>query len=263
MRMNKNRLISVSTLLLFLISSPVTAEVFKARLEWAHTVDLRVLESGVVDKVAVLEGQRVNSDALLLELDQRDFDLAISSARAALTKAEVELDHAQRKFDWNSELYDQGLISENEQHEGEIARLAAEASVAAAKSTLVQKKIAKERSKLTAPFDGILILVDSWKGQVILPNLQKDPLIRLASANEMVARARVSADRVGDFEPGQEAMISVGNQTRPGKIYRIGAVSEGILERGVAYAVDVIFSVADGERLRPGQFSKIDFSAGQ
>ncbi len=263
MKMNNNRLISVSILLLILMSSPVTAEVFKARLEWAHTVDLRVLESGVVEKVMVLEGQRVDSDTLLLELDQRDFDVAITSARAALTKAEVELDHAQRKFDWNSELYDQGLISENEQHETDIARLAAEASVAAAKSNLDQKLLAKERSRLTAPFDGILVSVDSWKGQVILPSLQKDPLIRLAAANSMVARARVSADRVGDFEPGQEAMISVGNQTRPGKVYRIGAVSEGVLERGVAYAVDVIFSVADGERLRPGQFCSIDFFAGQ
>ena len=246
-------------ILLSLFASAVQAETLKARLEWAHTVDLRVLESGIVSDVAVLEGQRVTKGSKLLELDQRDFDIEIKSANSELEQAKVSLDHAQRRFDWNVELFDQGLISENEQHETEIALLDAKAVVAEAEAKLDKRKLAKERSTLSAPIDGIVVLVGAWQGQVVLPGLQKDPLIQLASASRMVARARVSADRVGNFEPGQEALVSVGNQTRPGTIYRIGAVSEGILERGVAYAVDVIFDVSEKERLRPGQFCNIKF----
>ena len=256
----RTRAYSVFIILMSLLfTTIVQAETLKARLEWAHTVDLRVLESGVVDEVSVLEGQRVSKGSQLLILDQRDFDIEITSAQSELDQAEVKLDHAQRKFDWNTELYDQGLISENENHETEIALKNSQAIVDAASARLQRMTLARERSRLLAPLDGIVVSVDAWQGQVILPSLQKDPLIRLASATQMVARARVSADRVGNFEPGQEALVSVGNQTRPGVVYRIGAVSEGILERGVAYAVDVIIDVGEKERLRPGMFCSIEF----
>ena len=73
----------------------------------------------------------------------------------------------------------------------------------------------------------------------------------------MVARARVSAARVGNYSPGQPAEVQIENAWRQGEIYRIGAESEGILEHGIAYAVDVRFPLKEGETMRPGQFAKI------
>lgn len=254
-------MIQIITLSVVLLGTFASAqeETLKGRLEWAHTVDLRVLENGVVKEVMVLEGQRVKQGEQLLLLDQRDFEIDIIAAKSELEQARVKLDHAHRKHEWNIELYDQGMISENEHHETEISLNNAQAEVNAAQADLDRKLLSKERSELLAPMDAVVVLVDAWPGQVILPSLQKDPLIRLASATQMVARARVSADLVGNYEPGQEAMVSVSNQTRPAKVYRIGAISEGVLERGVAYAVDVIIDVAEGERFRPGQFCNITF----
>jgi hypothetical protein len=34
-------------------------------------------------------------------------------------------------------------------------------------------------------------------------------------------------------------------------------VSEGVLEQGVAYAVDVLFDLENGETMRPGRFCTV------
>ena len=71
-------------LLLLLAGVPLaaSADIFKARLEWAHTVDLRFVEDGIVDQVAVLVGQEVGAGEVLVELDPREFEFTRTEAAA-------------------------------------------------------------------------------------------------------------------------------------------------------------------------------------
>ena len=150
-----------------------------------------------------------------------------------------------------------GLISNNEMQDYTIANLDAEAKVEAAKSELAQAELALERSVIKAPFDGVVIAVRSWQGQVILKTLQKDPLIEIAQGKRMVARARVSASNIGKYQTQQAARVLVGKKWRDGFVYRIGAESEGVLEQGIAYAVDILFDLEEGEIMRPGRFCTV------
>ena len=242
---------------LLILQFPVHAEELRARLEWAHSVDLRAFESGIVEQVNVLEGQSVNKGDVLVRLDPRDFELMIQTASARLKQAEAILDKTSRELEWESELYDQGLISNNELQDYTIANLDAEARVEEARAELEQAKLALERSVIRAPFDGVIIAVRSWQGQVILKTLQKDPLIEIAQGERMVARTRVSASDIGKYETQQPAQVFVGDKWRDGFIYRIGTVSEGVLEQGVAYAVDVLFDLENGETMRTGRFCTV------
>jgi len=244
-------------LFLLILQFPVHAEELRARLEWAHSVDLRAFESGIVEQVNVLEGQAVKEGDVLVRLDPRDFELMIQSANARLKQAEATLDKTSRELEWETELYDQGLISTNELQDYTIANLDAEARVEEAKAELEQARLALERSVIKAPFDGVIIAVRSWQGQVILKTLQKDPLIEIAEGERMVARTRVSASDIGKYETQQAARVLVGDKWREGFIYRIGTVSEGVLEQGVAYAVDVLFDLENGETMRPGRFCTV------
>lgn len=244
-------------LFLLILQFPVHAEELRARLEWAHSVDLRAFESGIVEQVNVLEGQAVKEGDVLVRLDPRDFELMIQTANARLKQAEATLDKTSRELEWETELYDQGLISTNELQDYTIANLDAEARVEEAKAELEQARLALERSVIKAPFDGVIIAVRSWQGQVILKTLQKDPLIEIAQGERMVARTRVSASDIGKYETQQAARVLVGDKWREGFIYRIGTVSEGVLEQGVAYAVDVLFDLENGETMRPGRFCTV------
>ena len=88
---------------------------------------------------------------------------------------------------------------------------AAEARVEEARAELETAKLALERSVIKAPFDGVIIAVRSWQGQVILKTLQKDPLIEIAQGERMVARTRVSASDIGKYETQQAAQVLVGD----------------------------------------------------
>ena len=242
---------------LLLVPLVAHAEELRARLEWAHSVDLRAFESGVVEEVNVLEGQAVKKGDVLVKLDARDFELMIQSASARLKQAEATLDKTSRELEWEEELYDQGLISTNELQDHRIANLDAQARVEEARAQLAEAQLAMERSVIKAPFDGVIIAVRSWQGQVILKTLQKDPLIEIAQGERMVARTRVSASDIGKYETRQAARVLVGDKWRDGFVYRIGTVSEGVLEQGVAYAVDVLFDLENGETMRPGRFCTV------
>jgi multidrug efflux system membrane fusion protein len=248
---------SLFLLILLLFHLPAYAEELRARLEWAHTVDLRAFESGVVQQVNVLEGQSVSKGDVLISLDPRDFDLAIQSARAKLKQAEAVLDKAARELEWETELYDQGLISSNELRDHSIANLDAEARVEEARAALATAELARERAVIKAPFDGVVTAVRSWQGQVVLKTLQQEPLIEMAEGGSMVARTRVSASSIGKYESRQPARVLIGDRWRDGYIYRIGTISEGVLEQGVAYAVDIMFSLENGETMRPGHFCTV------
>ncbi|HBH36445.1 MAG TPA: efflux RND transporter periplasmic adaptor subunit [Gammaproteobacteria bacterium] len=248
----------VFALLLLMLPPMLHAEPLRARLEWAHVVELRAFENGIVEKVNVLEGQHVKQEELLLTLDPRDYEIAVRAAAAQVKEAKAKHDKAQREHGWESELYDRGLISGNELQDAKVKLLQAESDVESAQAELAKAQLGLERSVLKAPFDGVIVAVRAWQGQVVLKTLQKEALIGLAQGRKMVARARVSADRVDEYSSGQAARVNIENQWRDGVVYRIGAVSEGVLESGIAYAVDTLIEVKENEVMRPGQFCIVD-----
>lgn len=254
MKMNK----IVFMLVLLMLPSLLQAQPLRARLEWAHVVELRAFESGIVEKVNVLEGQHVKQGELLLTLDPRDYEIAVRAAGALVKEAQAKHDKRQRENSWESELYDRGLISDNELQDSRVTLLQAESEVESAQAQLAKAQLGLERSVLKAPFDGVVVAVRAWQGQVVLKTLQKEALIGLAQGRKMVARARVSADRVDEYSSGQAARVKIENQWRDGIIYRIGAVSEGVLESGIAYAVDTLIEMKENEVMRPGQFCMVE-----
>lgn len=246
------RLITLFVLIGFSIAA--FADAYRARLEWAHTVDLRFVEDGVVEEVSVLIGQEVEAGDALALLDPREFELSRVEAKARLTHSEASLARAERQLEWATELYDRGLISDNERLEAEENAASAWADSELARAGLGKAELALERATLISPFNGMVVSLNTWPGQVVVKQLQRDPVVVLADANRMVARARLTAERIQYYQPGDPAQVRVGNGPwRNGVVYRRGVISEDIIERGAVYALDVMFETSSQEGLRPGQ----------
>ena len=235
------------------------AEVVKGRLEWAHTVDLRFVEDGVLKEVPVVVGQAVRAGDVLAALDPREFELAREAATARVSRAEATLARAERQLGWAAELYDRGLISDNERLEAEENAAAARAELQSAGAALGQAEVSIERTVLRAPFDGIVVSVQAWPGQVVVKQLQQEPPVVVADARRMVARVRLTAERMQGFGPGQALRVRIGDSGwRDGRVYRLGVESEDIIDRGAVYALDVLFEARPDEIFRPGQFAAVD-----
>ena len=238
-------------------SQAQVAEELKGWLEWVHEVEMRVVENGVVEEVAVSAGQHVAKGDLLLRMDQREAQANLLQARARVAHARVEGEDAERELARAQELFDRGLIAIEELKDAQLKQVAATAEEEAAKAAEAAAAVALERTELRAPFDGIVVARNAWNGAVIYKTLQQEPLILFAPDDRMLARALVTAPVLRRFQPGQKVKVRVNNTLRDAQVYSLGVQAVRVELEGAVYYLDAIFERKPSELLRPSETVQI------
>lgn len=229
----------------------------KGWLEWVHEVEMRVVENGVVEEVAVSAGQHVAKGDLLLRMDQREAQANLLQARARVAHARVEGEDAERELARAQELFDRGLIAIEELKDAQLKQVAATAEEEAAKAAEAAAAVALERTELRAPFDGIVVARNAWNGAVLYKTIQQEPLIIVAPDDRMLARALVTAPVLRRFQPGQKVKVRVNNTVRDAQVYSLGVQAVRVELEGAVYYLDAIFDRKPTELLRPSETVQI------
>lgn len=240
-----------------LFASTAQALELKGRLEWVHRVDMRVVENGVVEKVNVTTGQQVKQGEVLLQMDQRKQQAALLEAKARVARAQLSMEDAEREQGRTQELFDRGLIAEEELKDGELKQAVAQTEMESAKAAEEAARVALDHTELKAPFSGIIASNNSWQGAVIFASKQDQPLITLAPDDQMLARVLVTADVLRRYPVGTAAQIIVNGDTRNGKVYSQGVEAVRIEPEGAIYELDMIFKRNGKELLRPSEAVKV------
>jgi RND family efflux transporter MFP subunit len=243
--------------LLLLTSAAHASQQLKGWLEWVQKVDMRVVENGVVEEVVVSAGQHVKDGDLLLRMDQREAKARLLEAKARAARAKIGTAKAKRALERSHELYDRGLIAQEELKDAELENAAAIAAQNSAQAAEAAAQVALERTELRAPFDGIVVSRNAWKGAVIYKTLQQEPLIVVAPDNEMLARALVTANVLRRYRVGQQAQVKILGELRPAKVYSFGVDPVRVDLQGAVYQLDVIFDRRPDELLRPSETVQI------
>ncbi|GAA0693524.1 efflux RND transporter periplasmic adaptor subunit [Marinobacterium maritimum] len=142
--------------------------VFNGTVRAAQRAELAFKVRGRVDKVLVNEGDRVQQGDLLAQLDDREFQTALGSARAEYASADADYKRGKAIYDRSQ------AISKSD-----LEKLATQRSLAA--NRLKEAQLALEETRLLAPFAGIVgrKLVDDFaqiganQTLIILQNLQE------------------------------------------------------------------------------------------
>ncbi|MFN3785301.1 MAG: efflux RND transporter periplasmic adaptor subunit [Thiothrix sp.] len=225
----------------------------KGRLEWVNKIDMRVLENGIVAKVNVTTGQHVNQGDLLLQMDQRKQKAALLEAKARVARAQLSIEDAEREQARTQELFDRGLIAEEELKDSELKLAVAQTEQESAKAAEAAASVALEHTELKAPFSGIVASKDVWQGAVIFAAKQDKPLITLAPDDQMLARVLVTADVLRRYPVGTNAQVLVNGAKHGGKVYSQGVEAVRIEPEGAIYELDIIFKRNANELLRPSE----------
>lgn len=124
---------------------PVRADglVFNGTVRAAQRAELAFKVSGRVDRVLVNEGDRVQQGDLLAQLDDREFQTALGSARAEYASADADYKRGKAIYDRSQ------AISKSD-----LEKLATQRSLAA--NRLKEAQLALEETRLLAPFAGIV-----------------------------------------------------------------------------------------------------------
>jgi|GEM_PF-304862 len=244
-------------LLTVLASNATAALQLSGRLEWVHKVEMRAVENGVIDEVLIAPGEHVEKGQLLLRMDQREAQAASLEAKARVVRRQIGLEDAERELTRAQELFDRGLIASEELKDAELLKAAALAELESAKAKQAVVDVLLERTELRAPFEGIVVEQNGYRGAVIYKTLQQQPLVAVAPTSQMLARVLVTSDILRRYRPGQPAKINVRGQLRTGAIYSLGVEAIRIDPDGAVYELDVIFDSKPDEILRPSEFVQV------
>ena len=215
-------------------------------------VTLSARVSATVVQVHADVGDAVHRGQLLVTLDDRDLSARrgvvagqqeallrnTEGARAALVKAQADLDLARSKQRRDAELLAQGFVSQavldasNSGRDGaaagvDAARAALAARAADARSLQQEARYADavlSYARIVSPMEGVVIQRLGEVGNTVVPGT---PLLKIVDPKSLWVATRVDESVVGRVQPGQTASIRLrSGEVLPGKVARVARQSD-------------------------------------
>lgn len=141
--------------------------------------------TGVVSKVLVVAGQRVEMGDVLFELDAKPFKIDVATAKAELDEARARLRLAEDVASRQGRLSERGSGAEARATQSVIEVEVARAAVARQESALARAELALEHTRIAAPISGTVgktkvapgAFVEAEGGTVLGEVVQVDPIL--------------------------------------------------------------------------------------
>lgn len=119
-----------------------------------NTVTIKTRIDGEVTQVAFREGQDVKKGELLIVIDPRPYQVALEQAQATMYRDQSQLTIAKRNVERYSELFKEGVVSQQDLDTQQSAEGNLEGMVRADQATIDNAKLNLAYTHITAPFDG-------------------------------------------------------------------------------------------------------------
>ena len=194
--------------------------------------------AGILNTVNVIAGQKVSKGQLLGTID----DGGLSQQ---LAQMETQMALAKTTFERQKRLWDQKIGSE-------IQYLQAQTNMISQQKAVSQMKAQLGKTRIIAPFSGVIDELITEKGQVVGPG---QGLIRIVNLNNMFVSTAVPESYIGKLKIGTVVNVYLASL---GKTYvgKIRQVANNINPNNRSFGIEV--SVPNSENLlRPNQVAKL------
>lgn len=215
-----------------------------ATLEAVEDLTLAAEIAGPVEQLQVKEGDRVDQDAVLLEIDAE-------SIRSVLRRERENVRILERKVSRYQRLEGEGLVSRQELEDLENA-------LTAARTALRDAELRLAKSTPRAPVSGIIDRVHIDRGEYVDPG---QPLVQLVQVERLQALADVPEKDVASLSVGQQVRLTAARidaedpHTTTGRIDHIAFTANPVTR---TYRTKILLDNHDG-RFRPGMILRARF----
>lgn len=171
----------------------------------AHVIPISPKVSGYITSLNVRDNQSVKQGDVLVQIDPRDFELRLESAKANLASAEVFASNAATNARRQVAIGKAAAGTQKDMDNAVAAEATAKAAMdnARAQLAIVEKDLAD--TAITAPEDGVVTLRTAEKGAYVGTGQQ---LFTLVGAERWVV-ANYKEVQITHMRPGQKADIKV------------------------------------------------------
>lgn len=228
---------------------------YSGRIRSANQADLSFEISGRLVKLPVKEGDRVTRGQVLAELDKRDVQAALASARAQLNAAKAD-------YERNRELYKSNSISRRqldtsrksyEMSQADVAsasKRVSDATIKAPFAGTIAKRFVENFESIQAK-QQIITIVDQGQLEVVVDIPERD--MANASAGKSVASV------VNSLDP-HVVISAIPGKKFPAQFKEVSSVADDITR---TFALTLSFEQPKDSKILPGMTAKLELSRSQ
>lgn len=202
--------------------------------------------NGQIESILVDEGESVKKGQLLVTLNT-------SVIESNMREVKTGLELAEKLYEKQKELWDQGIGSELQYLEAKNSKDQAEARLATLDAQL-------DMARITAPFSGIIESINAKEGELAIPGMQ---IVQLVSLDKLKIYGNVSERYLSNIHKGDRVTLrfpDIGLHDVEAIIFRIGNVIDNATR---TFRFEVKLDNRD-QVLKPNMYSVIqvnDFSS--
>jgi len=228
-------------------------------------VKLSANNTTYITDIAVKEGDFVNKGDFLMSLDDRQQKAATEASRASLKAAKVQLEQRKAQQERQTQLYNQGLISDQEMETTNSSFASALSTYNGAQSRLIQDEDALSKLRLIAPQDGTITFIDGEVGDLAQGGMfNPSVLLKLSDLSKMEVYVNVNENDIADISIDDPVSIEVDaydGKKFMGKVKEVAyasSVSSGGSQQQVTNFQVKIQMLEVVEGMRPGMSATVD-----
>ncbi len=228
---------------------------------------------GRVTAVFVEEGDEVEQDKLLLQIDDEAFraqleqnEASVRLQKIAIERAELTAENLKRRRDRSKLLFEQKLLDEDAyealDHQYDMAKVDLKSSterLVQTQAQLQQYSDQLEKTQVRAPITGVVTSLDIEVGETAISSTTNIPgsgLMTIADPSSIITEVFVDEADVANIGVGQAAeivAIAYPNQPLQGIVEFIANTAKTeINRRGLTFLVRIRITETNGIALRPG-----------
>ena len=212
--------------------------------------------AGQIVELKVKVGDSVKAGQILVRIDPRAAEQAVSGSRSQLAEAQAGLTNALRSYERNKQLLAQKFISKAALDQFELDYKAAQARVGALQANAGQASTAKTFTTITAPYSGVVAATPIEVGDMAMPGR---PLVTVFDPANMRVIATLSQSSLRDVKLLLPVPVEVPALKRSLTAKQVTLVP---LADSRTHTAKLRLELGDAAGLLPGQFARAYFATG-
>jgi HlyD family secretion protein len=230
-------------------------------------IDITPKVSGIIEEVYVEPGQLVEEGVVIAKIKIIPNMVSLNNAESRVNRAQIALENAERTFNRQKELYEDGVVPAAEFEQYQLAYNNAREELDAAQSNLelIQEGQTKASGKTTntlvrSTISGMVLDVPVEQGNSVIESNTFNAgttIATIADMNEMIFEGKIDETEVGKISEGMPLILQIGAIEDA----RFEAVLEHISPKGVEENGAIQFEIKADVMLRSDQFIRAGYSA--
>ena len=213
--------------------------------------------AGELQGLTVREGDTVKAGQVIARVDATEYNARVRQAQQQADSAKAQIEIAQRQWDNNKALVDQGFISRTALDTSGNNLAAAQANHQAALAAVEMARKTLDDTVLRAPISGVVSQRLAQPGERVAVEAR---VVEIVDLSRLELEATLSAADSVDVRVGQDATLQIEGSVKPvlAKVARINPSAQAGSRSVLAY-----LAIADATGLRQGLFAQGTLGTGR